>query len=139
MPIPPGELEHKVEKLIQDIEGGAASYLLNGKSKTTLVGIAFTLFVVIAQGFGNLYYFIAKAPTTEWVDNRIDEKIKNAPITRGAELRMNEADFRISSVERVAIGLSSDVKDLVKQNMEIKIMLGTLLNARGMGNGGNNK
>ena len=125
MGIPEGSpLEHRVEKLLADIDEGAAQYLLNGKSKKTMVALIGTVALMVLQGIGNIYYFMAKAPTAEWVDQRIDEKIMNAPITRGADMRISQAEFRIGANERSLSEIKNDTREIKNQVTEIKILLG---------------
>lgn len=118
------QLEKEVKELVHDIRTGSARYLLNGKSKVPTAAAVITVIVLILQAVGNIYYFAAKAPTTEWVDQRIDEKILNAPITRGADMKLSNLSFRVDSNERGVSEMKSDVKDIKNQLTEIKVMIG---------------
>lgn len=117
-------LEAKIDRIFTELERGPVSYLVNGKKKWTMTIITSVLGLVVAQAIIGVSYVVMKAPTTEWVDNRINERLLNAPITRSADIRLNEANYRINSNEASVKVMQGDVKEIKNQMSEIKVLLG---------------
>ena len=121
MPIPPGGTpEERLEALIAVLEKGPASYFMNGRAKWTMTVVAGVATFLIGQALIGGFYFIFKAPTTDWVEARIDEKIKYRPITK-------EAEMRVGTLERNVSDLKVEISGLSKSNTRLEVQMETIV------------
>ena len=108
------ELDKDFKQLTKAIQESAFSYFINGKSKwttTLLVGLAV---VLLGQAVMGAFYILVKAPTVEWVDQRIMEKILAAPITPEAQLRVTANETGLKELKQKLDGVQ-------ETNIQLKV------------------
>ena len=113
-------LERDLGELVRVVREGPAAYLLNGRKKWTLSVVGGVMTIMIGQALLGSFYFLVKAPTVEWVEQRIDEKIKSGPITREAELRVKRNEDSIAS-------LKSDIDNLTRSNIKLETQMASVV------------
>ena len=103
-------LERDLGELVRVVREGPASYLLNGRKKWTISVVSGVMTLLIGQALLGSFYFLVKAPTVEWVEQRIEEKI------REAELRVKRNEDSISS-------LKSDIDNLTRSSIKLETQM----------------
>ena len=109
-------LERDLGELVRVVREGPASFLLNGRKKWTISVVSGVMTLLIGQALLGSFYFLVKAPTVEWVEQRIEERIRNGPITREAELRVKRNEDSISS-------LKSDIDNLTRSSIKLETQM----------------
>lgn len=109
-------LERDLGELVRVVREGPASYLLNGRKKWMISVVSGVMTLLIGQALLGSFYFLVKAPTVEWVEQRIEERIRNGPIAREAELRVKRNEDSISS-------LKSDIDNLTRSNIKLETQM----------------
>lgn len=94
------ELDRDIKNLTKAIDQSAVSYFINGKSKWTTGVLISVATLLIGQAILGGFYILVKAPTVEWVDQRISEKIQSAPITPEAQLRVSRNEQGLKEMNK---------------------------------------
>lgn len=94
-----GTIDERLDRLVEALEKSPASYLINGKSKWTTSILVTVFAALIVQAVMGAWYLAKEAPTKEWVDQRIVEKMFSMPITAEAQLRITRTEDGLRQVQ----------------------------------------
>ncbi len=115
------ELAASLTRITKDLETGPAKYIMNGRSKFGGTVIGGVLVLLVTQAVIGGTYFVFKAPTMEYVDQRITERTVGMPITR-------EANMRLVSAENEMQEFHKQLDNLKESTTRLSTQMDTLIN-----------